>query len=101
MPKRSLTRKNWIRLQTKSFINPSAKAAKTETCPLLISSDDKTFTAESARKKGKAVVFDSSLHTCGESDGKDAGLALLRDIAITKTRADLLKDVVILFCSDL
>ncbi|HKO61534.1 MAG TPA: M14 family metallopeptidase, partial [Pyrinomonadaceae bacterium] len=33
----------------------------------------------------------------GEPDGKDAGLALLRDIAITKTRAGLLDKVVVLF----
>ena len=30
------------------------------------------------------------LYPCGETDGKDAGLALLRDIAITKTHAALL-----------
>jgi len=65
--------------------------------PLLIASDDKTFTVEAARKKGKAVILIQACIHAGESDGKDAGLALLRDIAITKTRADLLKDVVILF----
>ena len=65
--------------------------------PLLIASNDKTFTVEAARKKGKAVVLIQACIHAGESDGKDAGLALFRDIAITKTRADLLKDVVILF----
>ena len=65
--------------------------------PLLIASNDKTFTLEAARKKGKAIVLIQACIHAGESDGKDAGLALLRDIAITKTRADLLKDVVILF----
>ena len=65
--------------------------------PLLIASNDKTFTVEAARKKGKAIVLIQACIHAGESDGKDAGLALLRDIAITKTRADLLKDVVILF----
>jgi murein tripeptide amidase MpaA len=65
--------------------------------PLLIASNDKTFTAEAARRKGKAIVLiQAGIHS-GEIDGKDAGLALLRDIAITKTRADLLKNVVILF----
>ena len=65
--------------------------------PLLIVSNDKTFTPDAARKKGKAVVFiQGGIHS-GEIDGKDAGFALLRDIAITKTRADLLKDVVIIF----
>jgi murein tripeptide amidase MpaA len=65
--------------------------------PLLIAADGKTFTAKAARKKGKAIVLIQACIHAGESDGKDAGLALLRDVAITKTRADLLKDVVILF----
>ena len=65
--------------------------------PLLIAANGKTFNADAARKKGKAVVLIQACIHAGESDGKDAGLALLRDIAITKTRADLLKDVVILF----
>ncbi len=65
--------------------------------PLLIASNDKTFTVESARRKGKAIILIQACIHAGESDGKDAGLALLRDIAITKTRADLLKNVVILF----
>ena len=65
--------------------------------PLLIASNDKTFTVEAARKKGKAIILIQACIHAGESDGKDAGLALLRDIAITKTRADLLKNVVILF----
>ncbi|MCA1622933.1 MAG: M14 family metallopeptidase [Acidobacteria bacterium] len=65
--------------------------------PLLIAAEGKTFTPETARKKGKAIVLIQACIHAGESDGKDAGLALLRDIAITKTRQDLLKDVVILF----
>ncbi|HXH69866.1 MAG TPA: M14 family zinc carboxypeptidase, partial [Pyrinomonadaceae bacterium] len=77
----------------KSFV----KSGEDRDLPLLIASNDKTFTPESARKKGKAVVLIQACIHAGESDGKDAGLALLRDVAITKTRADLLKDVVILF----
>ncbi len=65
--------------------------------PLLIAADGQDFTPEKARKSGKAIVLIQACIHAGESDGKDAGLALLRDIAITKTRADLLKDVVILF----
>jgi len=65
--------------------------------PLLIAADGKTFTPEAARKKGKAVVLIQACIHAGESDGKDAGFALLRDIAITKTRADLLKETIILF----
>jgi hypothetical protein len=73
------------------------KSGEGRDMPLLIASGDKTFTPDAARKKGKAVVFiQGGIHS-GEIDGKDAGFALLRDIAITKTRADLLKDVVIIF----
>ncbi len=73
------------------------KSGEGREMPLLIVSNDKTFSAESARKKGKAIIFiQGGIHS-GEIDGKDAGFALIRDIAITKTRADLLKDVVIIF----
>ena len=65
--------------------------------PLLIAASDKTFTIEAARAKGKAIILIQACIHAGESDGKDAGLALLRDIAITKTRRDLLNDAVILF----
>ncbi len=73
------------------------KSGEGRDLPLLIAADGKTFTPDAARKKGKAIVLIQACIHAGESDGKDAGLALLRDIAITKTRADLLKDVVILF----
>lgn len=65
--------------------------------PLLIASNDQTFTPSAARRKGKAVILIQACIHAGESDGKDAGLALLRDIAITKTRAELLENTVILF----
>jgi len=65
--------------------------------PLIIASEDGTFTPEAAHKKGKAIIFiQAGIHP-GEIDGKDAGLALLRDAVITKTLPNLLKDVVILY----
>ena len=65
--------------------------------PLVIASEDGAFTPDAARKKGKAVIFiQAGIHP-GEIDGKDAGLALLRDAVITKTLPNLLKDVVILY----
>ncbi len=73
------------------------KSGEGRDLPLLIAATDKSFTPALAHKRGKAVVFVQACIHAGESDGKDAGLALLRDIAITKTRADLLKDVVIIF----
>ncbi|MBA2494228.1 MAG: peptidase M14 [Acidobacteria bacterium] len=80
-------------LEYKSF----GKSGEGRDLPLLIAATDKTFTPEAARKSGKVIVFiQAGIHS-GEIDGKDAGFALLRDIAITKTRADLLKNVVILF----
>jgi hypothetical protein len=41
-------------------------------------------------------LIQAGIHS-GEIDGKDAGFALLRDIAITKSRAGLLKDCILLF----
>jgi murein tripeptide amidase MpaA len=65
--------------------------------PLLIATEAKTFTPEAARKAAKAVVLIQACIHAGEPDGKDAGLALLRDISITKTRTGLLENVVLLF----
>jgi hypothetical protein len=76
---------------------PFGKSGEGRDLPLLIAADGKTFTPDAARKKGKAVVLIQACIHAGESDGKDAGLALLRDIAITKTRLSLLDNVVILY----
>jgi len=65
--------------------------------PLLVASEGDTFTPETARKSGKAVVCIQACIHSGEPDGKDAGFALLRDIAITKTLPGLLENVVVLF----
>lgn len=65
--------------------------------PLLIASETHTFTPEAARADGKAVVLIQACIHSGEPDGKDAGFALLRDIAITKTAAGILTNVVLLF----
>ncbi|HLO01302.1 MAG TPA: M14 family metallopeptidase [Pyrinomonadaceae bacterium] len=65
--------------------------------PLLIATEGETFLPEAARHAGKAVILIQACIHAGEPDGKDAGLALLRDIAITKTRAGLLKNLVVLF----
>lgn len=73
------------------------KSGEGRDMPLLIAALGGAFTPESARRQGKAVVLVQAGIHAGEIDGKDAGLALFRDIAITKTRTDLLKNVVILF----
>jgi hypothetical protein len=65
--------------------------------PLLIASEDGVFSPETAKKEGKAIVLIQACIHAGEPDGKDAGFALLRDIAITRSAAGLLKNVVLLF----
>jgi hypothetical protein len=65
--------------------------------PLIIASEAQTFTPEAAHEQGKAVVLIQACIHSGEPDGKDAGFALLRDVAITKTAAGILENVVLLF----
>ena len=65
--------------------------------PLVIAAKEDALTPQQAHGAGKAVLLVQACIHAGESDGKDAGLALLRDIAITKTRANLLDHAVILF----
>ncbi|MGI9069470.1 MAG: M14 family metallopeptidase [Pyrinomonadaceae bacterium] len=73
------------------------KSGEGRDLPLLIAAEGETFTPEAARRARKPVILIQACIHAGESDGKDAGLALLRDIAITKTRPGLLKHVVVLF----
>jgi murein tripeptide amidase MpaA len=73
------------------------KSGEGRDLPLLVAAAGQTFTPETARRRGKAVVLIQACIHAGESDGKDAGLALLRDIAITKSRLNLLDNAVILF----
>lgn len=73
------------------------KSGEGRELPLLIAAEGETFTPQAARRAGKAIILiQAGIHP-GEPDGKDAGLALLRDMAITKTRKGLLDRVVILF----
>ena len=72
------------------------KSGEGRDMPLLIAATGNAFTPELARRQGKAIVLIQAGIHAGEIDGKDAGFALFRDIGITKTRIDLLKDVVIL-----
>ena len=73
------------------------KSPEGKEIPLLIASSEGDFTPNSARRSGKAVVLVQAAIHAGESDGKDAGLALFRDIAVTGSRRYLLDDAVILF----
>lgn len=73
------------------------KSGEGRDIPLLIAARDSAFTPKWAKKTGRPIVFIQAGIHAGEIDGKDAGFALLRDIAITKTRTDLLKNAIILF----
>jgi hypothetical protein len=65
--------------------------------PLLIIDRRGNFDAASVRETKNAVLFiQAGIHS-GEIDGKDAGLMLVRDIAITKKYVALLDRVTILF----
>lgn len=81
----------WISLQ--SF----GKTPQGRDLPLVVLSKDRTFTPDQARKRGIPIVLiQAGIHS-GEIDGKDAGLMLLREIAITKTLAPLADHAIILF----
>lgn len=54
-------------------------------------------TPQAAKQAGKPVVLIQACIHAGETDGKDAGLALLRDIAVTKAHESLLERAVVLF----
>jgi hypothetical protein len=73
------------------------KSGEGRELPLLIATEGGTFTPEAVRRAGKAVILIQACIHAGEPDGKDAGLALFRDIAITKTLPGLLKNLVVLF----
>jgi len=64
---------------------------------LLVASKDGAFTPQAAKRAGRPVVLIQACIHAGETDGKDAGLALLRDIAVTKARAQLLERATVLF----
>jgi len=65
--------------------------------PLLIADRNGNFTPEAVRKSGNAVLLIEACIHAGECDGKDAGLMLLRDLAIYKKDIKLLDHVTILF----
>lgn len=64
---------------------------------VVIASGDGSFDPAAARKSGKAVVLvQAGIHP-GEIEGKDAGLMLLRDIAVTGKYPHLLDHVVLVY----
>ncbi|HEX8853777.1 MAG TPA: M14 family zinc carboxypeptidase, partial [Pyrinomonadaceae bacterium] len=66
--------------------------------PLLLMVVSKgTQTPRDARAAGNPIVLIQACIHAGETDGKDAGLALIRDIAVTKQHAALLERALVLF----
>jgi murein tripeptide amidase MpaA len=64
---------------------------------LVIASKERAFDPAAAAKTGKPIVLIQAGIHAGEIDGKDAGMMLLRDIAVTRQMAALLDHAVILF----
>ncbi len=80
----------WIKLDT------YGRSGQGRDLPLLILSKDRAFTPEAARATGKPVVLiQNGIHS-GEIEGKDACLALARDICVTRVKQDLLDSVTVL-----
>jgi murein tripeptide amidase MpaA len=73
------------------------KSGEGRDLPLLIAAEDGTFSPQARKDAGKPVVLIQACIHAGEPDGKDAGLALLRDIAIANVHPGLLENVVVLF----
>ncbi len=82
----------WIRL------TEFGRSGEGRALPLLVvAKGDAGASPQAARRSGRAVVLIQACIHAGETDGKDAGLALLRDIAVTKAREALLDKTVVLF----
>ena len=65
--------------------------------PLIIANKDEDFRPSEVDRTDKVVVMiQAGIHS-GESDGKDAGLMLLRDIAVRRDLEGLLDHAIILF----
>ena len=73
------------------------KSVQGRDLPVLIIDKNKNFTPESVKESGNAILFIEACIHPGESEGKDAGLMLIRDIIIHQKYPDLLKNTTILF----
>ena len=64
---------------------------------MVIASRERAFTPQALKAAGKpSLLAQAGIHA-GEIDGKDAGLMLLRDIAVRKTKSHLLDQANLLF----
>jgi len=65
--------------------------------PLLIIDKNKNFSPESVKESGNVILLIEACIHPGESEGKDAGLMLIRDIIIHNKYPNLLEHTTILF----
>ncbi|WP_287130238.1 M14 family zinc carboxypeptidase [Candidatus Cyanaurora vandensis] len=64
---------------------------------VLVVSKDRAFTPAAARATGKEIILiNAGIHP-GEIEGKDAGLALIRDMVINGKQKALLEQAILLF----
>ncbi len=81
---------DWIR------ITSYGKSGQGRDLPLVVVSKDRAFEPRAARARGKPIVLvQNGIHS-GEIEGKDACLALLRDMAVLQRRESLLDGVTLL-----
>lgn len=80
----------WVRV-VQMGVTPEGRAM-----PLVIVSRERAFSPKAALASGKAIVLISNGIHSGEIEGKDASLQLLREVAITRERADLLDHAILL-----
>jgi len=81
---------NWVKSMT------YGRSGQGRDMPLLIVSKDRAFTPEAAAATGKPIVLiQNGIHS-GEIEGKDACLALVRDLAVFKTHPEVLDRVILL-----
>lgn len=85
--------------QNSSFVKYTTfgKSPQGRDLPLLIVDKNKNFTTDAIKKSGNAVLLIQACIHAGESEGKDAGFTLLRDIITDKKMEALLNHVTILF----
>lgn len=62
---------------------------------MVVASKDGVFDPEALHRAGRPIVLVQNAIHAGEMDGKDASLALLRDIVVTKEKAALLERAVL------
>ena len=80
----------WVKLES------YGSSAQGRELPLLIVSKDRAFTPEAARAIGKPIILiQNGIHS-GEIEGKDASLALVRDMAVLHDRDSLLDHATLL-----